>query len=35
MNVFRENRRLLMSIRVLAQSAIRLAWIVLFRSCTP
>ena len=34
MKVFLENRRLLISIRVLAQSAIRLAWTVLCRSCT-
>jgi hypothetical protein len=34
MNLFLENRRLFMSIRVLAHSAIRLAWIVLFRRCT-
>ncbi len=34
MKVFLKNRRLLMSIRVLAESAIRLAWTVLCRSCT-
>ena len=35
MKVFLENRRLFMSIRVLAESAIRLAWIVLLSQLYP